>query len=979
MPRRKEARRFTNRTMKVIQLNFHGSRDAHDINHMMVRRDEVDFVLGSEINVSATREWWKDGPERCGIGRMSARYAIHGHGSGPGFAYIDLGDMLMFSVYLSPNSDRVDYCYAVDELLGVAMRSQKMIVIGGDFNAKSTAWGNSYEDFRGRYLADAVSAAGLIVLNDGVPTFPRGDTVIDLTLTCERALRKMRMWRVMDEETLSDHRAIQFEIRQHGRSDTEGSRGRFNLSSLRRNVKALLDDIESPNAYQLTALLQRATELSTISTNKNKTVYWWSEEIAEQRRVCRVKMRRLQRARRRATRDPIMEEHLRDEYKDCCRNLRRCIRKAKAIKWEELCNEANENIWGTAYKVLTKKFGRRLPVLTIELTNEIVEELFPQHPWVQANVARGDKGTPFTIEELKDAGTRIGLKKSGGPDGTPPEAVAEALRADPGKVLTALNQALRDETFPASWKTARLVLLKKEGRPDGRSSSYRPLSLLNVLGKLYEQLLNARLRDELELGEHLSVRQYGFRKGKSTMNALEDVIGIVETAATGSRHTRKIPAVISLDIKNAFNSASWAGILQRLESLNISPYLRRIIAAYFEDRTLVMEAEGTIWERNLTAGVPQGSVLGPTLWNILYDPVLRLPMPEGVSAVAYADDLALVVVAASEDELMDKANQAIIVIKNWLTENGLRLAANKSEAVVMAGRRKLAPIHFRVGPDRIHPKPAIKYLGVWLDRRRSFMPHVAETTSKAERTATALSRMMGNLHGPRHRRRRLLTSVVDSIVLYAAPIWEKAILKRRARESLQKVQRRMALKTGCAYRTVGADSILAITGTPPLDLMVQDRTRRYRGMDGSLSVREMEEEWSRRWELNSTGWTAVLIRDLKRWVRRQHGETNHWLTQFLSGHGIFGSYLHRIGKLQTGLCRYCHEEDDTPEHTFFKCLRWEAARSDCWRVIGVQTPGSIIEKMCEDEEAWKATDKMVIDILRTKQEDERRDERYGRS
>lgn len=79
--------------------------------------------------------------------------------------------------------------------------------------------------------------------------------------------------------------------------------------------------------------------------------------------------------------------------------------------------------------------------------------------------------------------------------------------------------------------------------------------------------------------------------------------------------------------KNAFNSANWTRILEALAARNISGYLVQLIANYFQDRVLLYDSEEGQHQVRISGGVPQGSVLRPTLWNVMYDGVLRLKPP----------------------------------------------------------------------------------------------------------------------------------------------------------------------------------------------------------------------------------------------------------------------------------------------------------------------------------------------------------------
>ena len=94
----------------------------------------------------------------------------------------------------------------------------------------------------------------------------------------------------------------------------------------------------------------------------------------------------------------------------------------------------------------------------------------------------------------------------------------------------------------------------------------------------------------------------------------------------------------------AVNSANWDKVLRSLEVFNVPDYLLQIISSYLHSRVLEYKTEKGCKTYNVTGGVPQGSVLEPTLWNAMYDGVLRIELPEEATIVGYADDIALVVV-----------------------------------------------------------------------------------------------------------------------------------------------------------------------------------------------------------------------------------------------------------------------------------------------------------------------------------------------
>lgn len=144
------------------------------------------------------------------------------------------------------------------------------------------------------------------------------------------------------------------------------------------------------------------------------------------------------------------------------------------------------------------------------------------------------------------------------------------------------TNCLREGCFPHIWKTARLVLLQKEGRPLNSPSAYRPICLLDDAGKMLE--LAARIKRHLtSTGPDRADSQFGFRAGRSTVDAILRVRSLIRTAVDGGG----VALAVSLDIANAFNSLPCQCIRDALEYHRVSRYLRVILADYLRDRCIL--------------------------------------------------------------------------------------------------------------------------------------------------------------------------------------------------------------------------------------------------------------------------------------------------------------------------------------------------------------------------------------------------------
>lgn len=186
-------------------------------------------------------------------------------------------------------------------------------------------------------------------------------------------------------------------------------------------------------------------------------------------------------------------------------------------------------------------------------------------------------------------------------------------------------------------------------------------------------------------------------------------------------------------------------------------------------------------------GVFQRSVLGPILWNVFYNSVLKLTERMGITLVAFSDDLAVIGVHWILKKLQQTINDTLEMIRQWMQQRRMQVAPQKMEAVMLTGRKKLGEdIVFTLDHMEIVHKPHVKQLGVCFDKNLTFGTHVRKTVERTIVIANALRSLYPRIRGPSDSKRRHLAIVATSTLLYAVPVWRRWLLNEDGHYTEQK-------------------------------------------------------------------------------------------------------------------------------------------------------------------------------------------------
>ena len=272
-----------------------------------------------------------------------------------------------------------------------------------------------------------------------------------------------------------------------------------------------------------------------------------------------------------------------------------------------------------------------------------------------------------------------------------------------------INKCFTSGSFPSRLKTSRVIPIFKKG-DENDPSNYRPISLVPVLSKPIEISLNNRLTAFLERSSLLSMHQFGFRKKRSTADALRALVGLmVERFEKGE----SVLAVFC-DLSKAFDCVSHQTLLNKLVYYGIRGNSLQIIKSYLSERFQLVDLDGVRSEAlPVSAGVPQGSILGPLLF-ILYVNELPSQFPD-LTSVQYADDTTLLDHNHNTPHLQSVAASTIKKLHTWFADSNLCLNLEKTETGLFSLKEKDEGKYF-------------KFLGVLLDSKLTWKHHITQLT-----------------------------------------------------------------------------------------------------------------------------------------------------------------------------------------------------------------------------------------------------------
>ena len=328
---------------------------------------------------------------------------------------------------------------------------------------------------------------------------------------------------------------------------------------------------------------------------------------------------------------------------------------------------------------------------------------------------------PVTENEIINIISSLKNTKSKGHDGISSNLLKLIHKEISKPLAHVINLSFQTGKVPSLFKVAVVTPIYKSG--DKRSiGNYRPISVITSLTKIFEKCFNNRMTAFLSKYNLISTQQYGSVRERSTTDAMYK---LVSTVMAHLNNKRKCITAF-LDLEKAFDTVSHAKLMNILPKYGIRGTSLKLVENYLEDRFQVVKINGVVSEKlRISTGIPQGTVLGPTLFLLYINSLLDLKLHGEI--IAYADDTAIVFEGETWEEVKVNTTIGIKLIMNWLGTHKLKLNINKTKYISFSlnSARTSRPDFNRivVNEKTIEEVQNYKYLGCIIDEHLKWKLH----------------------------------------------------------------------------------------------------------------------------------------------------------------------------------------------------------------------------------------------------------------
>lgn len=970
--------------LKVVQVNLDHTRLAFDSLMHYIKSRNIDVALLQDIQCNGVN---KVLPKISGYVRHGnsnvATYIKNGlvHrvlNTHTRFIVVEVLKVVLVNLYLSPNEPYL----GVLEQLTNELKTYTSLVLVGDLNCHlPEIERRATYSVRDCEVAEWIEQNRLLVINTpGVHTWSRrsGTQSGVLDYTCFKNIELYNWYVDVRESSHAEHYFIRFKIKlENINEDLLNAAAPPSYITDKEELNTLFGtyiDRLIPTSY--TEVDTAASELSTwvveciskctqVKEWKQSEIHWWNPQLSKMKRAVNTINWKI-----RKSKDKTRTEVYHLLSKELRRIYRNMMKSAKEENWRKFISVGRA--WGKPYKFIVKAKNYE-PVPTVIVRDDgttsrdyedtklsLLNDKFPEAEPIEKVMFESFKTTlmpsedwvpSITIDEVRQYIKFRNNLSSPGLDKVRWSHVKILFRNIEEYFYNLLVSIVRYASYPECWKEAESVFIPKAGKDSyTKTGDFRPLSKLSCMGKVAESFISKEITRELDRGDSsIDDYQFGFRKGVTSEHALIRVTSEIQSIIS----EKLFGACISIDIKGAFDHVSHYSVVESMREKGLSENLVAVTADYLSGRSCSHQGV----KRHLDRGCPQGSVLGPLLWNISYDSVLRLLREKGLFFACFADDTIVIVKDSDPVRLKAKIREVVQILNEKLLDITLLLNKNKTDIMIINEHRLDSEMReylskINIGGVVVDTVPYFKYLGIMLDQKLSFTEHFNYLSHKTSKIVNKLRLVCPNIDGYSNNARRIMyEGTVGAIWKYGSVVFAHRLQLKKNSKIVRKIHRRMLIGCLRAYRTCRYLSLTLIAAWVPFEMEILGRAILAGQKYGwriepapfnvpwedvcLLNTFELKEKlkrcmlasWEMEWsEVPSESWTKHLFPSVRKALSAPL-YSDFYLTQALTGHGVFRAYTNKVNKnvVRDPYCPEC-VVPETPEHVFTNCPRFIVGR-----------------------------------------------------
>ena len=373
-----------------------------------------------------------------------------------------------------------------------------------------------------------------------------------------------------------------------------------------------------------------------------------------------------------------------------------------------------------------------------------------------------------------------------------------------------------------SWRQVNVIFIPKPGKPDyTERRAFRPISLMSVLFKTLERLTLWHIEEANLSRFPMHKDQFGFRKGVSTDHALSKAVNIIEKGLNQGKYVLGV----FCDISGAFDNVNLLSITNSMRDRGIDEKIIHWYDHFLRARKCSSTLGNSMAIIQPGKGAPQGGVLSAIIaWNLVFDDFLKLYDGTAIESIGFADDGSLLITGIDPPTMVAEMQRALNHAGAWAADNGLAFCPKKTNAILFTRKHKsptLTPLRMN-GKDIPYVKET-KMLGVIIDSKLSWTPHIHQRVASCKRALMQLRPLLGKMWSPEPKYTRwLYKGVILPMLTYGCVVWSNAIKYQHIKELLGTLQRLGLISVAKVRRGTPTAALELLYDAPPLHLVLHE-------------------------------------------------------------------------------------------------------------------------------------------------------------